>query len=68
LPDGKPFPVVGKRLVWLALCHQHVADLVVGDGEVALILGIARIVVGKGMRDREALPKGMTRSPRPSAS
>ena len=60
-PDGKPFPVGGKRLVGLALRQQHVADLVIGDGKVALVLGIAWIVVGEGLRDREALLKGRKR-------
>ena len=41
--------------------HQHVADLVVGDGEIALPVGIAGVGLGQAVGDGEAVPVGFQR-------
>ena len=48
-------PVRLQRLVELALRHQHVADLVVGDRQITLPLGVAAIGGDEALMYGEAL-------------
>ena len=50
-----------QRLGELALRHQHVADLVVRDRQIALPAGIAGVGLGQALGDGEAVAEGFQR-------
>jgi hypothetical protein len=49
----------GERARELALCPQDIAELVVGDGEVALPIVIAGLNRGQALHDRNGLLRGL---------
>ena len=59
--DGEAVAVGFQRLGEIALRHLHVADLLVGDGEIALPAGIAGIGLGQALADGEAVAVGFQR-------
>ena len=59
--NGEAVAVGLERLVELALRHQHVADLVVGDRQIALPLRVAAIGGGEALADGEAVAVGLER-------
>jgi len=50
-----------QRLCQIALRHQHVTDVVVGDREIALPAGIAGISLGQALGNSEAVAVGLQR-------
>ena len=54
LGDGEAVAVGLERLVELALRHQHVADLVVGDRQNALPLRVAAVGGCEALADRDS--------------
>ena len=54
LADGEAGAKRFQRVGEIALRHQHVADLVVGHGEIALPAGIVGVGLGQALADREA--------------
>ena len=59
--NGEAVLVGFQRLGEIALRHQHVADLVVGDGEIALPAGIAGVGLGQAVGNGEAVLVGFQR-------
>ena len=49
-PSRKALSALGQ----VALGHQHIAHLVIGDGEIALPSGVVGIGLGEALADGEA--------------
>ena len=61
--DDREAVAIGlERVVEATLRDLHVADLLVRNGEFALIVGIVRIGFGEAIDDRETLAMGLQRA------